>query len=95
MQRNLNKIKGIVTEAVEQELLLTVLDVSASVDQIHDEEVLRINVILENAPKEVDAKRLSGFPRRLHLKLQEMDEMAFPLLTFIERADLPRKRAAG
>src|SRR5262249_23659130 len=95
MRRNLDKIRGIVAHAVQEDLVLTVLDVNIHADLVDDQEVLRINVILENAPKEVDAKKLSGFPRRLHSKLREIDETAFPLLSFIEQADLPRKRAAG
>jgi hypothetical protein len=95
MHRNVDKIRGIVADEVGKNLDLRVLDVEIDFDRVDDEDVLRIDVILENAPKKVDGKKLSGFSRRLHSKLLEIKETAFPLLYFIERSDLPRKRAAG
>jgi hypothetical protein len=95
MHRNIDKIRGIVTNEVMKDVELEVLDVKIHADQVDTQEVLRIDVILENAPKEVDAKKLSGVLRRLHLRLQEINETAFPLLSFIERMDLPRKHATG
>jgi hypothetical protein len=43
MRRNIDKIRDIVTDAVQQDLVLTVLDVNIHADLVDDQEVLRIN----------------------------------------------------
>jgi hypothetical protein len=53
--------------------------------------VLRIDVIFEGAPKDLNAKKLSGAVRHLRPKLDKIHESAFPLLSFISKADRDKR----
>jgi len=62
------------------------IDIQKDTDADGDD-LLRINVVFAGAPKDVDAAKLSGTMRRLLPKLSQIQESAFPLLSFISKAD--------
>ena len=67
-----------------------ILDVSVHNDVDSDgDEILRIEVLFEGQPKDIDARKVAGAVRQLRPKLSEISE-AFPLLSFISRSDLGR-----
>ena len=62
------------------------IDVKKDVDADGDD-LLRIDVIFEGSPKDLDAAKLSGTARLLRPKLSQIHESALPLLSFISKAD--------
>ena len=95
--RDLDAIRNVVLSTLEEDFdHIRILDVDINEDvDIDGDEVLRIDVIFEGAPKNLDARKLSGAVRHLKPKLYEIKEFAMPLLSFISRADLRRKRATA
>lgn len=65
---------------------------------VHDEvdsdgeAVLRVDVIFEGTPKDVDALKLTGAVRHVRPRLREMNEEAFPLFSFISKGDWGAER---
>jgi hypothetical protein len=53
-----------------------------------DEAFLRIEVVFEGTPKDLDYKKFSRAVRFVRPKLEEMGEMAFPLFSFISKRDV-------
>jgi hypothetical protein len=94
--RNLSLIKRIVTQTLRREFdRVRILDVEIHEDVDFDgEDVLRINVIFAGTPKDLNAKKLSGAVRHLRPKLDKIHESAFPLLSFISKADRDRRASA-
>jgi hypothetical protein len=94
--RNLASIKRIVVETLRRDFDHTrILDVEIHEDVDFDgEDVLRINVIFEGTPKDLNAKKLSGAVRLLRPKLDKIHESAFPLLSFISKADHDKRASA-
>ena len=72
---------------------VTIIDV-----QVHNEldsdgnDMLRIEVIFEGTPKDIDARLLAGAVRHLRPQLSKVGETAFPLFSFIAKNEL---RKAG
>ncbi len=99
--RNLDQIHGVVLAAVKDLFSafagVRVINVDVADDTDADgNAILRINVVFEGDPNKIDARRLSGVVRELRPKLEEIDETAFPLLSFIEKSDMrTRKRASA
>jgi hypothetical protein len=95
--RDLDAIRNVVLSTLEEDFdHIRILDVDINEDvDIDGDEVLRIDVIFEGAPKNLDARKLSGAVRHLKPKLYEIKEFAMPLLSFISQADLRRKRATA
>jgi hypothetical protein len=94
--RNLASIKRIVRQTLRRDFVhIRILDVEVHEDVDSDgEEVLRINVIFEGTPKDLDAKKLSGAVRHLRPKLDKIHESVFPLLSFISKADRDTRASA-
>lgn len=94
--RDLDSIRKVVAATLAEEFdHIKILDVQVHEDtDLDGEKVLLINVIFEGAPKDVDAKKLSGALRHLRPKLSEIDESAIPLLSFISQADWRRHKRA-
>lgn len=92
--RDLKSIKQVVTDTLAEEFdRVHIIDVQVHEDMdVGGDEILRINVIFEGAPKDLDAKKLSGALRHLRPKLIEIQEFAIPLLSFISQADLRRHK---
>ena len=95
--RNFDSIKKAVTDTLSGQFKkVRILDVRIHEDVDFDMgEVLRIHVIFEGTPKDLDARKLSGAIRHLRPKLEEINEFAFPLLSFISKADADRNRRAS
>jgi hypothetical protein len=87
--KQIHQIKKVVKEALAADFdNLKIVDVRIQEDVDADgEELLRIEVIFEGAPK-LDARKISGAIRYLRPKLTAIKETAFPLLSFISGADL-------
>ena len=92
--RDLSAIKQIVTDTLSGDFdQIRILDVRVHEDQDTDgNAVLQIEVIFEGAPKDLDARKLSGAVRHLRPKLDEINEFAFPLLSFVSKADVERRK---
>jgi hypothetical protein len=89
------------TEPSSEEIARVVLDTLkgdfASVDildvkileRVEDEDgtLLRIAIVFEGTPKDLDARKMSGAVRHVRPKLAEIGEDAFPLFSFVTRAD--------
>lgn len=93
--RNLPSIKRIVTQTLRRDfdhIRIIDVEVHEGVDADGDE-VLRINVIFEGTPRDLDAKKLSGAIRHLRPKLDKIHP-ALPLLSFISKADRDRRASA-
>jgi hypothetical protein len=92
--RNLESIRRIVTDTLSSRFdRIRIVDVRIREDVDSDgDELLRIDVIFDGAPKDLDARKLSGAVRHLRPKLDAIHESAFPLLTFISKADAHRSK---
>lgn len=65
-----------------------ILDVSVDRDVDFDgDEILKVDIIFEGTPRDIDARAVSGAVRRVRPRLRDLGEMAFPLLSFISRGD--------
>jgi hypothetical protein len=87
--RDMAKIERVVTETIARDfdnVRIVNVRVYEDVDS-GDDEVLRIDVVFEGTPKDIDARKLSGMVRRIRPKLIELGEFAFPLFSFISKAD--------
>jgi hypothetical protein len=96
--RDIEKIRKAVSETLSRDFSqVRVLDIRINEDVDSDgEEMLRIDVIFDGSPKDVDARKLSGFVRSLRPRLDQLRESALPLMSFISAADdrhLRRARA--
>lgn len=54
------------------------------------DEILKIEIVFEGTPKDLDARKVSGAVRHVRPKLFALGEMAFPLLSFISQGDSRR-----
>jgi hypothetical protein len=87
--RGIERIKGIVVDTLKRDAgNVRIVDVFVTSDVDGDgDRVLVIKVVFEGKPKERDFHSMSGVVRHLRPKLAEMGEMAFPLISFISKAD--------
>jgi len=92
----IDSIKRIVTETLKRDFdRIRILNIEIHEDVDSDgDDVLRIDVIFQGAPQNLNAKKLSGVVRHLRPKLDEIHESAFPLLSFISKADRDRRASA-
>ena len=84
------KMEKMIVETLKQDFDdVNILKVHIHRDVDSDgDEVLRINVIFEGAPKDVDARKLAGAVRSVRPRLvEEFKERAFPLFSFISKGD--------
>jgi hypothetical protein len=95
--RDLASVKRAVKETLTRQFShIRVSDVRVREDPDSDGgEVLRIDVIFDGTPKDLDAKKLTGFIGRLQPRLEQMHETALPLVYFISRAELSRNKRAS
>jgi hypothetical protein len=87
--RDMEKIAKIVKEALASDFQnIKIIEVRVRDDLDSDgDEVLRVDVIFEGARKDVDVARLTGAIRHVRPKLYEVDEKAFPVISFISKKD--------
>lgn len=57
-----------------------------------EQKILRIKVIFEGAPKDLNASAVSGAVRNVRPKLSEMGFDAFPLFSFIANSELGERK---
>lgn len=92
--RDLNRIAKVVRETLAADfnnVTITDVFVEEEVDADGDP-LLRVEVIFEGTPKDLDAKKLSGAVRHIRPKLAEIGESAFPLLSFISKGEFDAER---
>lgn len=93
--RDLSKIKKAVRATLARNFeRVRIIDIRIHEDVDSDgDEMLRIDVVFDGSPKDVDARKLSGLVRHLRPRLAELSESALPLLSFISAADDRSRRA--
>lgn len=95
MERNLIKIARIVRDALASDFRKArIIDVRVREDRDYDgAEILRVDVLYEGGPADLDAGKLSGAVRNIKPRLvSEAGERAFPLFSFISKSDLGAER---
>jgi Glu-tRNA(Gln) amidotransferase subunit E-like FAD-binding protein len=96
--RDMSAIKKVVLKTLSGQFdNVRIVDVKVyeDVDHAAEEIVLRIHVIFEGIPRDLDARKLSGAVRHLRPKLEEINETALPLLSFISKAEASRNKRAS
>ena len=58
-------------------------------------DILRIFVVLDGRPKDVDARELLGAVRYVRPKLSEIGEEAFPLFSFVSKGEFRDSRVGS
>lgn len=86
----LNKISEMISEIFKSDFhSIEIVDVKVHSDVDFDgDDILRIEVIFDGLPKNMDTSILSSAVRHIRPKLAEMNEMAFPLLSFISSNEI-------
>lgn len=87
--QKLQSIKKIVRETLAghfDHIRILEIDVQKDTDADGDD-VLKINIVFEGSPRDLDISKLTGTVRQLRPKLDKIHESAFPLLSFISKAD--------
>lgn len=51
------------------------------------DDILRVIVVLEGVPSQLDKKALVGFVRHLRSRLEEVNHEEFPILSFISKSE--------
>jgi hypothetical protein len=93
--RDLEKVAKVVRETLEADFTkVKILDVRIREDIDFDgSEILRVDVLFAGAPKDLDAKKVSGTVRSVRPRLmKEANERAFPLFSFISKGDVGAER---
>lgn len=68
-----------------------ILNVNVERDTDFDgDDILKIEIVFEGTPKDLDARKVSGAVRNVRPKLFALGEKAFPLLSFITQGDARR-----
>ena len=94
--RNFAEIERAVRDTLRADFgAVKIIDVKIHETVDYDDDViLRIDVIFEGTPKDLDARKLSGASRDLRRRLSDMKESAMPLLSFISGSDWNRNKRA-
>lgn len=95
MKRNLAKIARIIGETLASDFRKArIIDVRVREDRDFDgAEILRVDVLYEGNPSDLDSAKLSGAVRNVRPRLvNEVGETAFPLFSFISKSDLGAER---
>ena len=98
LMRDLDKIRDIVRELVEGEIApVEVLDVSVEESLDGDgDEYLRIRLLYDGVPKDLDYSRVVSIVRLLRPRLLELaGETAFPVISYISKDDLGERQFAA
>lgn len=88
--RHTEKIAGVIRKVLSAQFRnLKIVDVRVrdSLDADGDR-ILRVYVIFEGAPKQIDSAKLAGTVRQVRPQLMRLDEDAFPVFSFIANSDL-------
>lgn len=96
--RDIGKIARIVRNEVEADFAgVKFLDVRVNADVDSDgNDILRIDVLFDGEPRDLDAKKVAGIVRRVRPELIRLaEEQAFPLFSFISRSDLGAEHFAA
>lgn len=95
--RDIVEIERVVTETISRDFEnVRIVSVRVRPDEDSNGDLLRIDVVFEGRPKDIDARKLSGIVRKLRPRLTELGEVAFPLLSFISKAEVkPLKLATA
>lgn len=65
-----------------------ILNVKVNHDVDYDgDAILKIEVVFEGRPRDIDARMISGAVRRVRPHLEKLGELAFPLMSFVSRRD--------
>jgi len=70
------------------------IDIKRDYDADGDE-ILRILVVVEDAVKRLDASRASTVQRYMRPKLADIQETAFPVISYVSRSDYRKQKAAA
>ena len=72
---------------------IKIIDVRIQEEKDSDgDDMLRVEVVFEGQPKDVDASKLAGIVRHVRPKLNEIGENAFPVFSFISQGDWGERR---
>jgi hypothetical protein len=87
-------IRNIVWQTVERQFPnVGIVDIIVRPDTDRDgDEALRITVVLEDRRRDLDQDRLVGFVRHLRARLADVQQEAFPYLTFISESDAKKRK---
>ena len=61
--------------------------VRSDIDSDDDDGIIRVVVVLEDAPSKLDKRALLGFVRHLRTRLEEVHREEFPILSFVSKND--------
>ncbi len=70
---------------------------SIEVESDYDDDgdrILRVQVVFDGTRKKLDAHKTSSVLRYMRPKLEEIDEFAFPVISYIAASDLRKSKAA-
>ncbi|MBB5518074.1 hypothetical protein [Amphiplicatus metriothermophilus] len=83
------KIRDIVEQVVKDRFPdARILSVSVNEDEdFEGERILRVTVVFDSATGLLDSQRAASLVRHMRPKLREAGEEAFPILSFISKAD--------
>lgn len=83
-------VQSVVDSVIRERLgqNIDVISVVATRDEDYNgDEILRVTVVVDSPSSAFDAKRLSSLLRFLRPRLAEHKEKAFPLVSFMSKAD--------
>ena len=85
-----DKLTNVVREVVERQLApATILSVSVDDDIDHDgDPVLRVVVVFESEGSDLDPNRVLGLVRHLREPLKELQELRFPIFSFMTSGEI-------
>lgn len=88
-KKRMEKIAQMVTETLHKDYeSVKILSVKVNPDVDYDgDAVLKIEVVFEGRPRDIDARMISGAVRRVRPHLEKLGELAFPLMSFVSRRD--------
>jgi len=87
--KNLDQIKKVVKKTLTKPLgkvSITKIDVVDGVDADGDD-ILRISVIYDGGPEDLNPEKLLGITRILRDELDTIGEQAYPLVSFISKTE--------
>ena len=95
--RDFAKIRKVVTDTLSSQFKrIRIIDVEVEEDMdTSGDKILIIDVIFEGSTDDLDPKKLAGIERQLRPKLDAIEETAFPLVSFISKAEFEREKRAS
>lgn len=88
--RDMAQVRTVIGETLSRDFQnVRIIDVRVHADKDADgDEILRVEVIFDGTPKDLDARKVSGVIRHLRPRLSAIQESAFPLLSFISNREV-------